>query len=115
MGRRAGRPGNWLATDDTTGFTKYGDELRLDYWGNRTAIPLKRNLQEIAQPLDDPEPIPFYRGPSYEYVPPCIAEIAPPYVGNTNVPTNPNNMAFQVLNLDPGIGDMQIGCTFEVR
>src|SRR6185503_11508602 len=98
MARRRGRPGSWLGTDDTTGFVKYGEELLLDFWGNRTAVPLKRNLQEIAQPLSDPGPVPFYRGPNYETNPTCFAEIAPQYVGLTNVPTNPNNMAFQVLD-----------------
>lgn len=115
MARRAGRPGNWLATDDTTGFTKYGSELRLDFWGNRTAIPLERNLQEIAMPLDDPGPVPFYRGPNYETNRACFAEIAPTYVGNTTVLTNPNNAGFQALDLDPAIPNMEIGCTFVVR
>lgn len=114
MARRAGRPGQWLATDDTTGFTKYASELRLDYWGNRTAIPLQRNLQEIATPIDDPAPVPFYRGPSYEITPTCVAETAPAYVGLTSVATNQNNMAFQVLDLDSGIGTMEISCTFRV-
>lgn len=115
MARRNQRRGDWLATDDTTGFTRYGSELRLDYWGNRTAIPLKRNLQEIATPLSDPGPVPFYRGPNYETNAPCFAEIAPTYIGNTTVPTNPNNMAFQVLNLDPAIPDMVVGCTLVIR
>lgn len=115
MARRRGRPGSWLAADDNTGFTKYGEELRLDYWGNRTAIPLKRNLQEIASPLDDPGPVPFYRGQNYEEMNPCASEIAPFFVGNTSVRTNPNNAAFQALDLNPAIPDMKIGCTFLVR
>lgn len=80
-----------------------------------TAIPLKRNLQEIATPLDDPAPVSFYRGPQYESFTPCDAEIAPFYVGNTTVPTNPNNAAIQALNLNPAIPDMEIGCTFVIR
>lgn len=115
MAGRNQRKGDWLATDDTTGFTQYASKLRQDFWGNMTAIPLKRNLQEIATPLDDPAPVSFYRGPQYESFDPCDAEIAPVYVGNTTVPTNPNNMAYQVLNLNPGIGDMTVGCTFIVR
>lgn len=115
MARRGQRRGEWLVTDDTLGWTIYSSQARLDYWGNRTKIPLERNLQEIASPLNDPEPVPFFRGPAYEYTPPCLSEVAPAYVGNTNVPTNPNNMAFQVLNLDPAIPDMEIGCTFVVR
>lgn len=115
MARRRGREGSWLATDDTTGFTRYGSELKLDFWGNRTAIPLKRNLQEIAIPLDDFGPVPFYRGPSYETYTPPIGYLMPTFVGLTTVPTNPNNMAVQVLDLDPAIPDMEIGTNFIVR
>lgn len=115
MARRAGRPGDYLATDMYYGFTRYASELKRDYWGSYAYKPLKRNLQEVASPLDDPGPVPFYSGPSYEFTPACIAEIAPPYVGNTTFPTNPYNMAFQVLQLDPGVGVMEIGCTFEIR
>jgi len=44
-----------------------------------------------------------------------VAEVAPIFVGNTTVPTNQQNAAFQVLNLDPALGTMEIGCTFIVR
>lgn len=115
MARRSGRKGAWLATSDYTGFTHFASDLKLDFWGARAVRPLKRNLQEIAKPLNDPEPVPFYRGPNYETTPVCVAEIAPVYVGNTTIPTNPNNAAFQALNLDPGIGDMIIGCSFLIR
>jgi hypothetical protein len=115
VARRAGKKGNWLAASDYTGFTHYASELKPDFWGSYAKRPLIRNLQEIASPLNDPEPVAFYRGPNYEYTPPCIAETAPIYVGNTNIPTNPDNMAFQVLNLSPGIGEMTVGCSFIVR
>ena len=115
MARRKQRKGDWLATDDYTGFTRYASELKQDFWGSYAVKPLLRNMQEIAAPLNDPEPVPFYRGPSYESTPVCVAEVAPQYVGNTTVPTNPNNMAFQVLNLNPTLGDMTVGCTFIIR
>lgn len=115
MARRNQRRGDWLAVDDTTGFTCFGSELQLDFWGNRVKRPLLRNLQEIATPLSDPQPVPFYRGPNYETDEPCFAEIAPKYVGNTTVLTNPFNAAFQALDLNPAIPDMEIGCTFVVR
>lgn len=115
MARRNGRRGDYLATDDYTGFTKYASELHRDYWGQMAHTPLIRNLQEIAFPLLDPAPVPFTRGPSYERSIPCDYEIAPQFVGNTNIPTNPNNAAFQALNLNPGIGTMTVGCTFVVR
>lgn len=115
MSRRGQRRGDWLATDDYFGFTRYASQLKRDYWGSYAVTPLIRNLQEIASPLSDPEPVSFYRGPSYEATPPCIGETAPEFVGNTTIPTNPNNAAFQVLNLSPGIGEMEVGCTFIVR
>lgn len=115
MARRNGRKGEWLATDDYTGFTQYASKLKRDYWGQYAVKPLIRNLQEIATPVTDPAPVPFYRGPSYEYTQPCIAEIAPIFVGNTTVPTSQSNMAYQVLNLNPAIPTMEIGCTFVVR
>lgn len=114
MARRGGRKGAWLATDDYFGTTCYASELKLDYWGARTKKPLLRNLQEISSPLNDPQPVAFYRGPDYEYANPCSLEIAPTYVGNTTIPTNQNNAAFQALHLKPGIGFMEISCTFQV-
>ena len=114
--RRNQRKGEWLASDDLTGFVTYASRLRKGYYGEMAVKPLKRNLQEIASPLDDPAPVPAFSGPSYETYPtPCIGGVAPEFVGLTNVRTNPNNMAFQVLNLNPGIGDMEVGCSFIVR
>lgn len=115
MARRSGRKGNYLGADDYTGFTEYFSDLHKDFWGAFAKKPLLRNLQEISTPLDDPQPVPNYRGPQYEYMNPCDAEVAPLYVGVTNVPTNPNNAAFQALDLDPGIGDATVGCTFIVH
>lgn len=115
MARRGGRKGAWLAADDYTGFTHYASELKRDYWGAYAVKPLLRNLQEIAVPLNDPEPVDPYRGPNYEVTPVCVAELAPTYVGNTTVRTNPNNAAFQAFNLSPAIPQMEIGCTFIVR
>jgi hypothetical protein len=115
MARRSGRKGAWLATDDYTGFTRYSSQLKQDFWGSYAQNPLKRNLQEIAVGLDDPRPVPFFRGSNYEVTNGCIAEVSPPNVGVTSIPTNSNNMATQVLNLSPGIGEMAVGCSFIVR
>lgn len=115
MARRRGRPGDYLMTDDYSGMTRYASQLKKDFWGAYAVKPLKRNLQEVAIPLDDPAPVPIYRGPAYEASYDCEGAVAPTYVGNTTVPTNPNNMAFQVLNLSPAIPDMEVGCTFIVR
>lgn len=114
MARRQGRKGDYLATDDYYGTTHYRSELTYDYWGALVKQPLLRNLQEISSPLNDPEPVPDYRGPDYETYRNCIGETAPEFVGLTNVKTNPNNAAFQTLNLNPSLGSMSIGCTFRV-
>lgn len=115
MARRNGRKGSWLATDDLTGFTVYAEKLKRGYYGEMAVKPLKRNLQEIASSLNDPQPVPFYRGPNYEVVPPCAGETAPPYVGVTNIPTSTTGIAAQVLNLSPSLGQMAVGCTFLIR
>lgn len=114
MARRNGRPGAYLMTDDYTGFTRYNTELKRDFWGAYAKKPLKRNLQEIAIGLNDPRPVPVYRGPDYEATRTCIGETAPFYVGLTTVPTNPDNMAIQSLDLFPSVGNAEIGCTLVV-
>lgn len=119
MARRNGRKGDYLATDDYTGFTHYASELRKDYWGSLAKSPLKRNLQEISSPLSDPEPVLDYRGPNYEVWPYAgFGFIVPVDVGITLVMTNRNNAAIQALANNPsaakGIGAMQIGSTFVV-
>jgi hypothetical protein len=93
--RRNGRKGDYLATDDNTGFTVYGSKLRKGYYGEYAVRPLERNLQEIASPLNDPVPVEIYRGPNYEIVNPATTAVAPQYVGNTTVPTNRDNAAIQ--------------------
>lgn len=115
MARRAGRKGDYLASDDYSGVTRFASEMQFDYWGSFTKKPLLRNLQEIASPLNDPRPVSIFRGADYESIPnECIGVVAPTYVGLTTVPTNRNNAAFQSLNLHPGLGDMEIGCSFYV-
>lgn len=114
MARRAGRKGDYLGTDDYTGFTTYMSELKQDYWGSYAKHPLNRNLQEIASPLNDPEPVSIFRGQNYETSRNCIGENAPRFVGNTAVATATNNAAFQGLNLKPAIPTMSVGCNFVV-
>lgn len=115
MARRSGRPGAWLASDDYYGTNVYANKLQRDFWGSMAVKPLKRNLQEISSPLNDPEPVAFFRGPSYEQITTeCVGEVAPLHIGVTNIPTSQNNMAFQALNLKPGIGQMSVDCTFQV-
>ena len=95
MARRGGRKGDWLATDDDTGFTVYGSRLKRGFYGEYSVKPLKRNLQEIASPLNDPAPVNPYRGPNYEEVNPATTTVIPQFVGTTTVPTSTDNMAYQ--------------------
>lgn len=96
---RNGRLGQWLVTDDYTGFTRYASDMKTDYWGNIVKKPLKRNLQEIASPLNDPLPVTFYRGPSYETINTVTLAYAPATIGNTSTPTPLTSPAAQALKL----------------
>lgn len=111
--RRNGRPGDYLITDDWTGCTTYHSKVRKDYWNNLSEIVLQRNLQEIATPLSDPYPVKEYRGPQYEPTNACDFEVQPAFIGKTNVPF-PNTNITQLFNLDPGIGEMSVGCTLVI-
>lgn len=102
-------------TDDNSGFTTYNDRVQRDYWGNYTSYGLKRNLQEISSPLNDPQPIPIYRGPDYEQTTACQFEITPLYIGKTTRPFPQNSAYTQAFDLDPSIPNMEIGCTFRVN
>lgn len=113
MARRNGRPGTWLMSDDYTGFTVYADRIQKDYWNNYVVDPLKRNLQEISSPLSDPYPVSMYRGPQYEQTNACDFEVQPIYIGKTNIPF-PNTQLTQLLDLNPSIPNMSVGCTFIV-
>ena len=116
MARRNGKKGDYLVTDDYTGFTKYASNLRRDYWGNYATKPLQRNLQEIAKPLNDPRPVSFYRGSNYEVMPNyCLDRGYPFFVGLTNVQTKTDNAYLQALDVDGGIGVMEIECDFYVQ
>lgn len=95
MARRNGRPGSWLIPDDYYGFVRFNSQLRYDYWGALAQKPLKRNLQEIASPLNDPQPVDPVRGPNYEIVNSATTAVVPQFVGVTSVPTNTDNAAYQ--------------------
>jgi hypothetical protein len=115
MGRRNGRPGDYLVTDQYLGVTTYASKVRRDFWGSLVQKPLQRNLQEISQPLLDPYPVPYVTGSSYERVPnTCIFERIPFYIGNTTIRTPLTSPAAQALYNTTGIGDMSVGCTFVV-
>ena len=96
MARRRGKLGEWLVADQDTGFTVYSSKIRRDYLGALVVSPTERNLQEIASPLNDPQPVAFYRGPNYEQVANIATLVsAPTNVGVTNVPTNRMAAAIQ--------------------
>ncbi len=114
MARRRGRPNNYLMVDDNSGFTTYADRLQQDYWGNYSKYGLKRNLQEISSPLGDPYPVPVFRGSQYEQTTACQFETQPAYIGKTTK-SFPTSQYGQLVNLNPAIPDMTVGCTFIVR
>lgn len=115
MARRQGKKGDYLITDDYTGFTTYRSKVKEDYWGNITEKPMKRNLQEIASPLLDPYPVSVFRGPQYEVISNhCVFEVQPLVIGRTTRPFPTNSAASQALDLKPSLGEMEVGCTFRV-
>lgn len=115
MARRRGRPGEYLMADDYTGVNTYASRLSQDFWGSYARKPLARNVQEIASPLGDPFPVKVYRGPDYEATTTCQFELSPIYIGKTTRPFPQNSAYAQAVNLSPGIGDMEIECTFIIR
>lgn len=114
MARRGQRKGDHLAIDQYLGRTEYASRLRKDFWGSYARKPLERNLQEIASPLNDPQPVAINTGSAYEQYNVCDIELARQYVGLTNVLTSNQNMAMQVLGLQDAIPNMEIGCSLEV-
>lgn len=116
MARRNQRRGDYLVTSDYSNTTIYASEAAVDFWGDvgKKSELLGRNLQEIATPLNDPYPVQLYRGPSYEQTVACDFETQPLYIGKTNRPF-PNGQATSILGLNVGIGQAEIGCTFQVR
>lgn len=116
MARRNGRPGDYLMTSDYDGVTHYASELQTDYWGNKGTKQqiLARNLQEVATPLNDPYPVPYFIGPQYEQTTACQFESTPVFIGKTTRPFL-NNSAYAQAFLNQGIGEMSISCTFIVR
>lgn len=101
-------------TSDYSGVTCYRSQLKKDYWGDYGEFNLKRNLQEVSSPLNDPYPVKEFRGASYENVNPCDFELAPVFIGKTAIPFPQNSAALQSLSLNPAIPNMSVGCTFIV-
>lgn len=115
MARRRGRPGDYLMTSDYSGVTCYRSRLKKDYWGDWGEFNLKRNLQEISTPLNDPYPVQIFRGASYEFTDECTFETQPQFIGNTSVPFPTNAALNSVVNFYPGIGEATVGCTLIVQ
>lgn len=116
MARRNGRKGDYLYTSDYSDTAGFASRMQRDYWGDyNDDFILKRNLQEISVPLNDPYPVPIYSGPSYEQTNGCIGESIPIYIGNTTRPFPTNSAVVQAFpTLNPSIGNMSVGCTFVV-
>ena len=123
-GRRGWKRGEWLVRDEESGFIEYGSNVRRDYYG-----VLKRKDQ-----ADEAHPQDFIRAKhdpfiQYPQAPPQLtydtsAYNASAFVYGTTVPL-PLGPATHLFGLgapprgetpaDPGIGEMAVGSSFEVR
>lgn len=120
MARRRGwKRGDWLVRDEESGFTEYGSEVARDYYG---VLKKKKELdpvhpQEFVIALGDPYPVYPQNPPLREFD--TSAYNLGDFVGTTNVPApfGPATHIYNPASLggDPGIGEMEIGSTFEVR
>lgn len=84
--RNSWRKGEFLIIDSESGMTRYSEQVKKDYTGERVT---KRwadyeQPQDFVRPNDDPRPIPFSNpGITGFNVNTCL----PMVVGNTNIPT----------------------------
>ena len=121
MARRRGwKRGDHLVLDEESGFTEYASNTTRDYYGvlKKKSQADRMHPQEFVRAKNDPHPV-------YPVSPPVRSYDTSAYnlgdfVGQTNVPApfgpfthiyNPS----QIPGEDLGIGEMEIGATFEVR
>lgn len=106
------RPGSWLVQDEESGLIRYAEDLTLDFRGRYITRPYadSEHPQDFIKPLDDPAPLPYYN-PVYPIQDVC--NFLAIYVGNTTIYTQRDGPAEHLF--DPGIDEMEIGCSFVVR
>jgi hypothetical protein len=121
MARRRGwKRGDWLVRDEESGFTEYASNMRRDYYG----VLKRKDQNDYAHPQD------FIRAKNDPYIneplnnPLLVYDTSAynlgDFVGVTTVPS-PVGPATHIYNpnyfsqSDPGLGDMEIGTSFQVR
>lgn len=119
MRRRGWKRGEWLVRDEESGFVEYGSNVRRDYYG-----VLKRKDE-----CDPPHPQMFVKAKNDPYI--QFPQASPEYVYDTSAynlgdfvglttipaPIGPATHLFNPMSIqsDPGVGDMTIGDSFQVR
>jgi len=102
---------DWLIIDQESGFTRYASEVTEDWKGlyvtKRYAD--SEQPQDFIRSLDDPKPIPFASLPNTDF---DLCNGLPYFIGNTTIPNPQYGPAYHLYA--PGIGEMEIGCSFFV-
>ncbi len=109
--RNTWRVGDYLMHDDESGLVHYKSEMLKIWdgtWRHHTNFET-RQPQEFVRARNDPKALRHIR-PEPDVAKAC--SVRPILVGGTSfaAPQGPASHLF-----DPGIGDMEVGCTFIVR
>lgn len=110
--RNRWKKGDWLIIDEESGMTRYASKVMRDY----TGAYVTRRYADYEQPQDfvkafnDPQPVPF-AAPGISDFDVCVFEEY--YIGETTIVAPRDGPAAHLF--DPGIGDMEIECSFFVR
>lgn len=110
--RNRWRVGDHLMVDDDTGFVRYRSQLRKRWdgqWVDAKGFE-RRQPQEFVQARSDPYAVSDTR--IVEAVATACNTIGV-YIGATTVRVPTNNAAAHLY--DPGVGSMEISCSFIVR
>lgn len=109
--RNTHRIGDWLMLDDESGATHYRSQMRKIWngtWRHKKMFET-RQPQEFIKAKRDPKALRNVR-PEPLFEP--VANAVPIFIGETDIPS-PMGPAFHLY--DPGIGDMIVGRTFQIR
>lgn len=110
--RNRWKKGTWLYVDNESGVTRYSDEVSEDWRGQYVTRRYadSEQPQDFVQAFTDPDPIP-YANPGITDFDVCVFEEY--YIGETTIVAPRDGPADHLF--DPGIGDMEIECSFFVR
>jgi len=110
--RNTHRIGDYLMVDDDSGEVRYRSQLKKRWdgaWVQRKSWET-RQPQEFVRPGTDPHPPSEVRSDGFTTQACSTIGI---FIGATTVPVPSNGAAAHLF--DPGVGSMEIGCTFYVR